>query len=64
MANHNTGPGIQDGGMTVYYFQPVGGKLTAFPPVSGSKSCVNSSLTLINIPGIPYACRQSYAPPE
>ncbi|RXW18784.1 hypothetical protein EST38_g7070 [Candolleomyces aberdarensis] len=22
MANHNTGPGIQDGGMTVYYFQP------------------------------------------
>ncbi|TEB26174.1 hypothetical protein FA13DRAFT_1094996 [Coprinellus micaceus] len=32
MANHNTGPGLQDGGMTVYYFQPVGGKLTAFPP--------------------------------
>ncbi|KAF5318945.1 hypothetical protein D9611_013664 [Ephemerocybe angulata] len=22
MANHNTGPGLQDGGMTVYYFQP------------------------------------------
>jgi hypothetical protein len=23
MANHNTGPGIQAGGMTIYYFQPV-----------------------------------------
>jgi hypothetical protein len=22
MANHGTGPGIQAGGMTVYYFQP------------------------------------------
>ncbi|KAF5332280.1 hypothetical protein D9611_008164 [Ephemerocybe angulata] len=22
MANHNTGPGVQHGGMTVYYFQP------------------------------------------
>lgn len=22
MANHNTGPGLQAGGMTVYYFQP------------------------------------------
>ncbi|TEB29157.1 hypothetical protein FA13DRAFT_664357 [Coprinellus micaceus] len=22
MANHNTGPGLQNGGMTVYYFQP------------------------------------------
>ncbi|EAU80996.2 hypothetical protein CC1G_03172 [Coprinopsis cinerea okayama7 len=23
MANHNTGPGLQAGGMTVYYFQPI-----------------------------------------
>ncbi|KAG2012830.1 WSC domain-containing protein, variant 2 [Coprinopsis cinerea AmutBmut pab1-1] len=33
MANHNTGPGLQDGGMTVYYFQPPGNtRATAFPP--------------------------------
>ncbi|KAJ2915086.1 hypothetical protein MD484_g5354, partial [Candolleomyces efflorescens] len=31
MANHNTGPGLQDGGMTVYYFQPPNNaKTTAF----------------------------------
>ncbi|KAJ3496241.1 hypothetical protein NMY22_g19838 [Coprinellus aureogranulatus] len=31
MANHNTGPGLQDGGMTVYYFQPPNNqKSTAF----------------------------------
>jgi len=31
MANHNTGPGYQDGGMTVYYFQPPNNiKTTAF----------------------------------
>jgi len=35
MANHNTGPGLQSGGMTVYYFQPNGNvKLTAFKKVS------------------------------
>lgn len=33
MANHNTGPGLQDGGMTVYYFQPPGNqRTTAFAP--------------------------------
>ncbi|RXW23736.1 hypothetical protein EST38_g2118 [Candolleomyces aberdarensis] len=33
MANHNTGPGFQNGGMTVYYFQPIPNlKLTAFRP--------------------------------
>ncbi|KAH6873490.1 hypothetical protein BKA70DRAFT_282788 [Coprinopsis sp. MPI-PUGE-AT-0042] len=33
MANHNTGPGLQDGGMTVYYFQPPNNqKTTAFRP--------------------------------
>ncbi|KAF6751933.1 hypothetical protein DFP72DRAFT_991213 [Ephemerocybe angulata] len=33
MANHNTGPGLQDGGMTVYYFQPGTDEgVTAFPP--------------------------------
>ncbi|KAJ3502847.1 hypothetical protein NLJ89_g8703 [Agrocybe chaxingu] len=32
MANHNTGPGLQSGGMTVYYFQPNGGiPFTTFP---------------------------------
>ncbi|TFK20575.1 hypothetical protein FA15DRAFT_689082 [Coprinopsis marcescibilis] len=31
MANHNTGPGLQDGGMTIYYFQPPGNqRSTAF----------------------------------
>lgn len=36
MANHNTGPGLQDGGMTVYYFQPPNNaKTTAFGKVSG-----------------------------
>ncbi|KAG2012832.1 hypothetical protein CC2G_009800 [Coprinopsis cinerea AmutBmut pab1-1] len=33
MANHNTGPGLQDGGMTVYYFQPPNNaRTTAFRP--------------------------------
>ncbi|KAG2006715.1 hypothetical protein CC2G_014468 [Coprinopsis cinerea AmutBmut pab1-1] len=31
MANHNTGPGLQSGGMTVYYFQPRGTEFTVFP---------------------------------
>ncbi|KAF9522184.1 hypothetical protein CPB83DRAFT_899858 [Crepidotus variabilis] len=30
MANHNSGPGLQSGGMTVYYFQPTE-KFTVFP---------------------------------
>ncbi|KAF9522947.1 hypothetical protein CPB83DRAFT_863686 [Crepidotus variabilis] len=30
MANHNTGPGLQSGGMTIYYFQPTG-KFSIFP---------------------------------
>lgn len=35
MANHNTGPGLQDGGMTIYYFQPPNNaKTTAFGKAS------------------------------
>ncbi|KAF9522950.1 hypothetical protein CPB83DRAFT_899194 [Crepidotus variabilis] len=30
MSNHNTGPGLQAGGMTIYYFQPVG-EFSIFP---------------------------------
>jgi len=34
MSNYNTGPGLQSGGMTVYYFQPGGtAPLVAFKKV-------------------------------
>jgi hypothetical protein len=43
MANHNTGPGLQAGGMTIYYFQPRAPTknldIVAFAPVRSHLQC-------------------------
>ncbi|EAU83652.2 hypothetical protein CC1G_05556 [Coprinopsis cinerea okayama7 len=50
MANHNTGPGLQAGGMTVYYFQPVPPtrNLTIVPFAKGFRMLVGNPMRRTN----------------
>jgi len=58
MANHNTGPGLQSGGMTVYYFQPNGNApITAFKKVCTliSISFAEADVNIFILIGLPHA---------
>jgi len=65
MANHNSGPGLQSGGMTVYYFQPGGNApLTAFRKVCCIMHIVFicDVLTLFGSLGLPHVGRRCLSP--
>lgn len=68
MANHNTGPGLQDGGMTIYYFQPPNNQKTvAFGKVLPSYTfnlsfMLRLVISLFMNSGLPNDCWKPHAP--